>query len=52
MTRWFILLIIIAAFAIWAGFVLRSIDRRYSTIAFVAGGVLGLLAVGGFYGIL
>lgn len=52
MARWFILLIIVAAFAIWAGFVLRNVDRRYSNMAFVAGGLLGLLAAGGFFGLL
>lgn len=52
MTRLFILLIIVAAFAIWGGFALRDIDKRYSIIAFVVGGVLALLAAGGFYGFL
>jgi len=52
MARWFVLLIIVAGFAIWTGFALRSIDRRYSNIAFVVGVVLALLAAGGFYGLL
>lgn len=52
MTRLFVFLIIVAAFAVWAGFALRSIDRRYSNIAFVIGGILAFLAAGGFYGLL
>ena len=52
MARLFVLLIIVAAFAIWAGFALRNIDKRYSIIAFVVGGLLALLAAGGFFGFL
>lgn len=52
MARWFILLIIVAAFAIWGGFALRSTDRRYSNIAFIVGGVLAALAAGGFFGLM
>ncbi|MDY6981154.1 MAG: hypothetical protein SV201_14865 [Pseudomonadota bacterium] len=52
MARLFILLIIVAAFAIWAGFALRDIDRRYSSIAFIVGALLALLAAGGFFGFL
>ena len=52
MARGLILLIIVAAFSIWAGFALRDIDRRYSSIAFIVGGLLTLLAAGGFFGLL
>lgn len=52
MARLFVLLIIVAAFAIWGGFALRNVNRRYSLIAFVVGTVLGLLAAGGFFGFL
>ncbi|MFP4610125.1 MAG: hypothetical protein ACLFQT_03815 [Thiohalophilus sp.] len=52
MARFFIFLIIVAAFAIWAGFVLRAENRFYSNLAFAIGGFLAILAAGGFFGLL
>jgi len=48
--RMFIFLILLAALALWLGVALRDIYKRYSNIAFVIGGILGLLALAGFYG--
>jgi hypothetical protein len=52
MARAFVLLIIVAAFAIWAGFALRHSNRRYSNLAFFIGGLLATLAAAGFFGLL
>jgi len=52
MSRWFILLIIVAAFSLWTGFALRGRQPQYSKLAFIIGGILALLAIGGFFGLL
>ncbi len=52
MARWFILLIIAAAFSLWTGFALRGRQPQYSKLAFIIGIVLALLAAGGFFGFL
>lgn len=52
MARLLILVIIVAAFVIWAGFALRATNRILSNLAFVAGGSLAILAAGGFFGLL
>ena len=52
MARWFVLLIIAAAFSLWAGFALRGRQPQYSKLAFIIGGLLSLLAIGGFFGLL
>jgi len=47
-----IILILIAVYLAWLGFSLRKIKPGYSLLAGITSGLLGFLALGGFFGFL